>query len=116
MAERIILQLVDDMNGAEIEDGAGERIQFSLRGVDYQIDLTLANVAKMDKAFKPYVEAATKVRGTKGRRAKSSGRAAAASSKERLAEIREWARSNGYELSDRGRIKAEIVDAFDAAN
>ncbi len=115
MAERIVRQLVDDMNGAEIEEGAGERIQFSLRGVDYQIDLTLANVAKLDKALKPYVEAATKIRGTKGRRAKTSGRPTS-TPKDRLAAIREWARSNGYDVSDRGRIKAEIVDAFDAAN
>lgn len=115
MAERIIYQLVDDISGTEIAEGSGERIPFSFRGVDYQIDLAAANVAKLDKAFKPYIDAATQIRGAKSRRAKSSGRTAP-TSKERLAAIREWARSNGYDVSDRGRIKADIVDAYDAAN
>lgn len=111
MAERIVRQLIDDINGVEIPDATGERIRFSLRGVDYQIDLGPANVAKLDKAFKPYVEAATKIRGTKGRRGRT-----VSTSKERLAAIREWARSNGYDVSDRGRIKSDIVDAYDAAH
>jgi len=115
MAERIVRQLIDDINGTEIPDGTGERIRFSLRGVDYQIDLAPANVAKLDKTLKPYIEAATKVQGKKGRRANSSKRATP-TSKERLTAIREWARSNGYEVSDRGRVKAEIVDAYDAAH
>jgi len=115
VAERIIYQLVDDISGTEITEGTGERIPFSFRGVDYQIDLTSANVAKLDKAFKPYIEAATRIRATQGRRAKSSGRTVP-TSKERLAAIREWARSNGYDVSDRGRIKADIVEAYDAAH
>ncbi len=118
MAERIIRQLIDDMDGTEILEGKGERIEFSLRGIDYQIDLSPTNIAKLDKAFKPYVDAAEKIRGTKGRRTKSSRRSsstAAPTAKERLAAIREWARENGYDVSDRGRVKAEIVEAFDAA-
>jgi hypothetical protein len=124
MAERIVRQLIDDIDGTEIADGGGQRIEFSIQGVDYQIDLSNANFAKMDKALKPYVLAAAKVRGTKTHRptkasgkgspseqvAKSSGKA---TSKQQA--IRDWARKNGHDVADRGRIKAEIVEAFEAA-
>jgi hypothetical protein len=115
MAERIVRQLIDDLDGTEIPDGAGERVVFSLRGTEYQIDLSKANVAKLEKAFKPYVEAGLKVRGHSTRRTKSV-RITGPSGREQLAAIRDWARSNGYDVSDRGRIKAEVVDAFDAAH
>ncbi|SIL85891.1 histone-like nucleoid-structuring protein Lsr2 [Mycobacteroides abscessus] len=116
MAERILRQLIDDINGFDIPDGEGERVAFSLRGVDYQIDLSAANVAKLDKAMKPYVEAATKVAGRRSRRAAKSASASGATSKEQSATIRAWARKQGYEVSDRGRIKADIVEAFEDAN
>ncbi|WP_418004401.1 histone-like nucleoid-structuring protein Lsr2 [Mycobacterium sp. PDNC021] len=115
MAERILRQLIDDISGSDIPDGAGERVTFSLRGVDYQIDLSEANVAKLDKALKPYADAATKVGGRRGRRGAKSASVSGSTSKEQLAEIRAWARKKGYEVSDRGRIKAEIVEAFEAA-
>lgn len=115
MAERIVRQLIDDLDGSEISDGGGERVEFSVRGVDYQIDLSNANIAKLDKALKPYVDAAAKVRGRGTRRVKST-EAKAASTKERLSAIREWARKNGHEVSDRGRIKAEVVEAFEATH
>lgn len=115
MAERIVRQLIDDIDGSEISDGGGERIEFSLRGVEYQIDLSTANIAKLDKVLKPYVDAAAKVRGSGTRRVRSTG-VKATSSKEQLSAIREWARKNGHEVSDRGRIKAEVVEAFEAAH
>lgn len=115
MAERIVRQLIDDIDGSEIPDGGGERVEFSVRGVEYQIDLSTANIAKLDKALKPYVDAAAKVRGGGARRAKSTG-AKAGSSKEQLSAIREWARKNGHDVSDRGRIKTEVVEAFEAAH
>ncbi|MDG4668643.1 Lsr2 family protein [Mycobacterium sp. 236(2023)] len=115
MAEVIIRQLVDDIDGSEILDGGGERVSFSLRGVDYQIDLSKANVTKLEKAFKPYIAAAEKL-GTsrQARRPKAKGNGRVPS--EQLAAIRDWARQNGYEVSDRGRIKGEIVEAFETAH
>lgn len=116
MAERVVRQLIDDLDGSEIPDGGGERVEFSLRGVAYQIDLSASNAAKLDKALRPYTEAALKVRGGRGRRVKSTVAPAAPTSKERLAAIREWARNNGHEVSGRGRIKTEVIEAFDAAH
>lgn len=114
MAERTVRQLIDDLDGSEIADGNGERLAFTVRGVAYQIDLSAANAAKFDKALKPYVDAAMKVRGARARAASSTSGGKA--SKEHLTAVREWARKKGYEVSDRGRIKAEIIDAFDAAH
>ncbi|AWG70734.1 MULTISPECIES: histone-like nucleoid-structuring protein Lsr2 [Mycobacteroides] len=116
MAERIVRQLIDDIDGSDITDGNGDRVEFSLRGVDYQIDLSAANIAKLDKALKPYVAAATRIRGGRGRRPKNVGNESASASKEQLAAIRQWARKHGYEVSDRGRIKAEVIEAFEAAH
>ena len=115
MAEVIVRQLIDDIDGSEIRDGAGDRIDFAFRGVDYQIDLSAANIAKLEKALKPYIDAAAKVRGG-GRSRRSKVSSNGKSSPEQLAAIRDWARKNGHEVADRGRIKSEIVEAFDAAH
>ena len=114
MAERILRQLIDDIDGSDITDGAGERVEFSLRGSSYQIDLSEANVAKLEKALKPYIDAAMKVRSARATRTKVSSNGKA--SKEQLTAVREWARANGHDVSDRGRIKAEVFEAFEAAH
>lgn len=117
MAEIIVRQLIDDIDGTEIRDGAGDRIDFAFRGVDYQIDLSAANIAKLEKALKPYIDVASKVRGGGGGRARRSKvRGDGKSSPEQLAAIRDWARKNGHEVADRGRIKSEIIEAFYAAH
>jgi hypothetical protein len=116
MAERIVRQLIDDLDGSEISEGGGERVEFALRGVAYQIDLSSANAAKLDKALKPFVAAAMKVRNTRPSRGATSTNGNGQASKEQLAAIREWARRNGHQVSDRGRIKAEVVEAFEAAH
>jgi hypothetical protein len=115
MAEKIVRQLIDDIDGSDITDGGGERVEFSIRGVSYQIDLSAANVAKLDKALKPFVDAAMRVGGARKQRTPVSG-GGGKTSPEQLAAIRDWARQNGYEVSDRGRIKAEVIEAFDAAH
>jgi hypothetical protein len=135
MAERIIRQLIDDVDGSEIPDGRGERLEFSVRGVTYRMDLSAANVAKFDKALKPFIDAAAKVgagdsrptkaatNGTKaatnGTKAATNGTKAATNgktSKEQKAAIRAWGRKNGHRVSDRGRIKDELIEAFVAAH
>src|SRR4029077_10617401 len=62
MAERVIRQIIDDIDKSEIAEGEGERIEFTFRGVAYQLDLSNANVAKLEKALAPYIDAATTLR------------------------------------------------------
>ena len=57
MAERVIRQIIDDIDKSEIAEGEGERIEFTFRGVAYQLDLSNANVAKLEKALAPFIDA-----------------------------------------------------------
>jgi len=116
MAVRTVRQLFDDIDGSEIADGRGGKVEFSYQGVHYRIDLSATNTAKFEKALQPFMDAAVKARG--GHRRTPRPRAASTGSPipQTLAAIREWARENGHNVSDRGRIRAEIVQAFNAAH
>ncbi|KQU28401.1 MULTISPECIES: histone-like nucleoid-structuring protein Lsr2 [unclassified Rhodococcus (in: high G+C Gram-positive bacteria)] len=124
MAKNLIVEMTDDIDGSVIADGTGESIEFSVDGVDYAIDLNDKNAEEFRKAFGYYIEHAAKVGGRKRGGHTSAVRAAAEattkkSSKrdpEQTRAIREWANSNGYEVSDRGRIPTAVVEAFDAAH
>ncbi|CAM3325304.1 Lsr2 family protein [Nocardioides dubius] len=106
MAQKVHIVLVDDIDGSEAE----ETVTFGIDGVSYEIDLNADNAAKLRDAVAPYVGHARRVGGRKaaGRKAAAGGPSAG--------DIREWARENGYELSDRGRVPAEVRQAYDAAH
>jgi hypothetical protein len=110
MARETIVRLIDDLDGTE----ATEELTFALRGVEYEIDLSAKNVAALEKALERYIGAGHRV----GRRP-ASGRARRPGGtdepKEDLAAIREWGKANGYRVSDRGRVSAEVKAAFYAA-
>jgi len=110
VAKQIIHKLVDDLDGGD----ADETVKFALDGVQYEIDLSSANAEKLRDVFAPYVAAGTKVgRGgvvVGGRAAR--GRGGATADREQNKAIREWAKKEGREISDRGRIPQEIVDEY----
>jgi hypothetical protein len=114
VAKRTIHVLVDDLDGGE----ADETVKFALDGVQYEIDLSDKNAAKLRDAFAPFLGVATTVgRGgvvVGGRAASARGRGGAAADREQNKAIREWAQNKGIKVSDRGRIKQEIVDRFHA--
>lgn len=113
MAQKVTVQLVDDVDGSEAES----TVEFGLDGVDYTIDLSTDNAAKLRDALASYVSSARRVGGRKRSGAKA-GKAAAAPStadRERNQAIREWAREQGKQVSDRGRIPSEVVEAYDKA-
>ncbi|WP_461171157.1 histone-like nucleoid-structuring protein Lsr2 [Arthrobacter sp. Z1-15] len=107
MAQRVQVQLLDDITGEE----AAETITFGLDGVLYEIDLTAQNAHQLREEFGVYVEKGRKVRGRSGvqRRSKTSARG-------ETHRIREWAEQNGYSTSSRGRISKSIIEAYQAAN
>lgn len=116
MAKKTITILTDDLDGEELPAGS-RSTRFALDGVEYEIDLSAANARALADALAPYIAAGRRVGG--GARATSSARPRArakTADAERLAAIRSWAQGNGYAVGDRGRIKAEIVEAFDAAH
>ena len=109
MAQKVQVLLVDDLDGSE----AAETVQFGLDGIAYEIDLSKKNAAKLRDALAPYVAEARRMGGRRRTgRARDGGRSAGASA----AEIREWARANGWEVPDRGRVSAEVRKAYEAAH
>lgn len=109
MAQRRIVELIDDLDQTKI--GEGGTLTFALNGATYEIDLNSANEDKLREALAPFMKAGRRVRPIRSRRTSSPDRDASPSSDERSA-IRAWARDNGYSVSDRGRIAADIVAAF----
>lgn len=108
-----ITQLVDDIDGTVLENGEGATVRFSLEGRQYEIDLSDANVQKLRSALAPYISAGRSVAGAaRG----SSTRRTSRSATGELAAIRAWAQGNGYTVGDRGRISAEVRDAYERAN
>ena len=112
MAQQFQVQYIDDLDGSDLGSVANT-ISFAFDGKEYSIDLSDDNAAQFREVMAPYVENGHRVTGTKARPArKAAGRSASGDTKA----IRDWARNNGYEVSDRGRIPANIMDAYAAAN
>lgn len=111
MAKQTTVTITDDLDGS----ANAKEVSFSLNGRTWVIDLSTKNRAALEKALKPYIAKATEQRsaGRRGKPARSSSRTQSSAN---LAAIRAWARSNGHEVSDRGRISAEIQKAYDAAH
>jgi hypothetical protein len=118
MARKIVHQLVDDLDGTVLEIGQGETVLFSLDGTAYEIDLTTDNAAALRDALAPFVDAARSVstRSSSPRAASGGGRKQKRAGQRDYAPIREWAAKNGYTVSERGRVPAAVLEAYDAAN
>ena len=106
MAQKVKIILVDDLDGGS----ADETVRFGLDGSQYEIDLSNDNAKNLRAALKQYVDAGRKTGGRTGR-----PRGTGASRSNEAAQIREWARNNGYTVSERGRVNSEIIEAYRAA-
>ena len=118
MARRIVHQLVDDLDGTVLEVGEGETVLFSLDGTAYEIDLTDENAASLRGAVAPYLAAARSIsssRSSSGSGSGGGGRRRRTGQQDYSA-IRAWAKSNGYQVSERGRVPASVLEAYEAAN
>ena len=111
MAQRIVVQFVDDLDGTPLADGAGGTVSFGLDGTSYEVDLSRANADKLRAALAEYVAVARKVGSGRG----GAKRGTARSSNVDTAAIREWARSQGLQVSERGRVAATIVEAYNTS-
>ncbi|MGP9695155.1 histone-like nucleoid-structuring protein Lsr2 [Brachybacterium sp. AOP25-B2-12] len=109
MARKTFVELIDDTDGSK----ADETVTFSVDGVGYEIDLTSDNAEKLRKDLGAWTAQARRV---SGRKARGTSTTSTASSSQETARIRAWARDNGYQVSDRGRISSEIREAYQAAS
>lgn len=106
MAQRSYIVLEDDIDGSK----ADETVSFAVDGVSYEIDLNSANAAKLRDALALWTGHARRVGGRRsaGRKPSSGGPTPT--------EMREWATSQGLKVSQRGRVSAEIREAYLAAH
>ncbi len=119
MAQRVVVQLTDDLDGKAIPDGKGETVRFSVDRQDYEIDLGEKNAKALRDALSPYVSAARRTSGaSRGGGGRSrAGRAASSPSRDYDPKaVRAWAEQQGLEVSQRGRVPAELVTKYQEAN
>lgn len=117
MARQMVELVVDDLTGDPIPAGEGESIDFTFNGITYHLDLTKANAADFREAISPYLKAATRVpvsgkktAGTPRRTGRTSNTKAAGQFDNQA--VRQWAREAGYQVSDRGRVPAAVLEAY----
>lgn len=110
MAQHVDVVLVDDIDGSP----ADETVTFAVDGISCEIDLTSSNADRLREGLSEWLQNARRVSGARkrGNRATTKQSSVGASN----STIREWARANGHEVSVRGRVKAEVVEALNAAN
>jgi hypothetical protein len=111
MAQKVQVILTDDLDGSE----ADETVTFALDGVSYEIDLSEANAEALREALAAYAHAARRTGGRSTRRA-SVAKPRPADERVDLSELRAWARDNGFQVSDRGRVSGEVRTAYEAAH
>lgn len=109
MAQKIQTLFIDDLDGSDAEG----TVRFALDGTEYEIDLNAQHAEELRKALARYVGAARRAGGGV-RRPTRSGRRASANGLN-TTEVREWAKAQGIEVKDRGRVPAELVVKFKAA-
>ena len=112
MAKKVTVTLVDDFDG---EAAADETVEFSLDGVSYEIDLSSKNAQRLRADLKQWVDAGRRVGGRRRGRSVGPNRGRGTIDREQSAAIRDWARRNGHSVSTRGRIPADVIDAYHAA-
>ncbi|GAB3490683.1 histone-like nucleoid-structuring protein Lsr2 [Nocardiopsis coralliicola] len=110
MAQKVQVLLVDDLDGGE----ADETVSFGVDGTTYEIDLSTDNASQLRDVLDRYVKAARKAPAKSGGRGRRQQQRSAPS-RERSAEIRAWAKAQGKQVNERGRIPAAIVAEYEAA-
>ena len=113
MAQRVNVVLVDDLDGSD----AVETVSFALDGVDYEIDLNEKHASELRNALSLYVGHGRRTGGRRRTSSAGSKRSAGSSAGgPSAAEIRAWARENGHDVPERGRVSAEVREAYAAAH
>src|SRR4051794_1433472 len=113
--------LIDDLDGTS---EASETLTYTVNGQEYEIDLSEENVTRFREALAPYIENSRPVErreSISGRSRRTSGgtrrrRSSAGNHRGDTARIRAWAEQQGMSVNPRGRIKKEIIDAYDEAH
>lgn len=111
MAQKVQTLFIDDLDGSDAEG----TVRFALDGAEYEIDLNAEHAKELRDALARYVGAARRAGGAPKRPAARSSSRRASANGVNTTEVREWAKSQGIDVKDRGRIPAELVVKFKAA-
>jgi hypothetical protein len=112
VAQKVQTLFIDDIDGGEAEG----TVRFALDGTDYEIDLNATHTEELRSALEKYVTHARKVNTAARRNGRAAGRGArAAGTGLNTTEIRSWAREQGFDIKDRGRVPADLVAKYQAA-
>lgn len=118
MTKKIVVEFVDDLDGASLASDDVQTVEWSWRGVDYVIDTSATNLDKIENGKIPFTRVLTNSTRVGGRRRspvhtrRTPGAQGAAADAHERALIRDWAREHGYNVGIRGRISADIVAAY----
>ena len=116
MAQRVQIILEDDYDGGV----ADETVSFALDGTEYEIDLSAKNAAALREAVSPWLGHARKIGGRRKRgtaaAANGNGNGNGKASSSNTSDIRAWAQAHGHEVSSRGRVSAEVREAYEKAH
>lgn len=117
MPERVRVELVDDLDGSPAE----ESVHWGWEGRQLVIDLNKKNAEKFRKAVEAFVAASRADEQAKPARRtpgipKPTKKRSGASGRQDVATVRGWARENGMTVPDRGRLKPEVLEAYDKAH
>ena len=108
MAQKVSVTLVDDLDGST----ASQTVGFGLDGVVYQIDLSDDNAAKLRDSLAEFVGHARRSGGRRSTGENRTSGAHTAADREQNQAIREWARKRGMKVSERGRLSADVLNAY----
>lgn len=110
MAQKVRIERYSDLSGDLIPEGEGETVNYAVNGRSFEIDLTAQEASDFHRTLEPFVAVSRRV-GKSGdsKKSRSTG------DREKLQEIRNWARGEGYEVSERGRISQNILEAYEKA-
>ena len=112
VAQKITTLFIDDIDGGAAEG----TVRFALDGTEYEIDLNAKHSDELRSALGKYVSHARKVGGATRRAGRTAGRTGrGVGSTLNTTEIRNWARENGFDIKDRGRVPADLVAKYQAA-
>jgi len=109
MAQKIQTLFIDDLDGSQAEG----TVRFALDGTHYEIDLNAVHVKELRTTLARYTGAGRKVTGSARRPARNADKAAANGFS--TTEIRDWAKANGVDIKERGRVPADVIARFRAA-
>ncbi len=112
MAQKITTLFIDDIDGGAAEG----TVRFALDGTEYEIDLNAKHSEELRSALGKYVTHARKMGSAARRGGRAAGRASRGTGPAlNTTEIRNWARENGYDIKDRGRVPADLVAKYQVA-